>query len=1056
MDGIDAKTQISNLDAEVARITNLNVLNANIQNLKANKADILDLNAINAKVGTLEVNKADITQLNAQSAKIDDLYANKATVKDLEANTGKITTLESRAGSIEHILAGNIGAENIKAKAITAGSGIIADGAIGDAQISNLSASKLRAGAIDTSLVTVAGADGKLNITGNRLQVINNGLERVALGDIKRDGSVFGLVVRGEDGKTVLLDQSGVRNAGITKGAIDDSKVADDANIKGSKLDINSVVRQVNEKGTETIKGTKVQVGDRSLDVELSTIKSNVDNIQVGGRNLIRLSYIVNKGCSKFNYDSSTNTWDCVAPKGSTSWGYGFYISSNKNIPVERGKTFIVGFEVNPAVDCSWNNDVNNSYVGNTGGSNDNDDYSKRNSNRGTLKANTWNKCWFSYTAKDDVTYDLYDTSSNWGIITTSATEDIKFKFRNVKGEYGNKPTDWTPAPEDVQGQIDAHSTQISEQKTTIQALDNSIRIKVDNQTFNQYKATTEGNISTINTNLSKATSDISILQGEITSKVSQSDIDKSINNISIGGRNLLKNSGTVITNGNYQVASYPTYSPLKPNKKYTVVFKGSVNVGNKIGVWWNYGSYGAKIFDRLDDGSIYTAVITTPSSLTYNGISFYNYPSSTAKTCTIEWACLYEGDVKPPTSWSPAPEDIEQNATDTAKVYADAQIKGVEGKIQTVDTKINNANSEIKQLKDSISLKVETSDFQSTVTTVNGEIASAKERVSNTENSINILKGQIALKVTKDDVDKSIGESKKIADTRNDNQPPIWYWSNYPQQVVTEYKNRNIVGVQGSASYGTLITTVPWNAPGRGSKIVQVFKSSDGTFERTEDTFQTWSIWKEKEDTDGSQQKINSYDQNTVAPLKERVTSAESNIVLLGDQIRSKVDVNGVKSFVEQNPNSVKIGFNKITPDVNLSNSGSLEIHNGNIKVYNNNNVVTIDGSKRMFRILSYGNGSIVIPNKQTSAMVTIPHNIGKAPAFKGQWLNTAEEVYSDPMSVMVWDADTNNIQTRIYGRMWATTSELKMQVVRRKLEQNSGQLTFYYRYFIYEGVDF
>src|SRR5699024_9511198 len=175
------------------------------------------------------------------------------------------------------ILAKEIFVELAEVGQIVAGSGIIADRSIGDAQISSLTAGKITSGTIDTSLVTVAGSDGKLNITGNRLQVIHDGLERVALGDVNRDGTVYGLRVRGEDGETVLFDERGITKEGITEGSIDDSKVGDDANIQGHKLDINSVIREVND-ADEVIKGTRVQVGDRSLDVELSTLETSISD----------------------------------------------------------------------------------------------------------------------------------------------------------------------------------------------------------------------------------------------------------------------------------------------------------------------------------------------------------------------------------------------------------------------------------------------------------------------------------------------------------------------------------------------------------------------------------------------------------------------------------------------------------------------------------------------------------------------------------------------------------------------------------------------------------
>ncbi|MBU5293130.1 phage tail protein [Anaerosalibacter bizertensis] len=195
----------------------------------AEKADIVDLNAANARIGDLEATKANITDLEAVNARIDNLK-----VEDLTAINADITFLKNDVAEINHLLAGNITAENIAVGAITAGSGIIADGAIGDAQISSLSASKLSAGIIDAAIITVK----------------NLNADNITVGTI-----------------------NGQR---IAEGAIDNSKVAEGANIAGSKLDINDVIININ--GAETqIDGTKIQVGDRTLDVELSTQKLAID-----------------------------------------------------------------------------------------------------------------------------------------------------------------------------------------------------------------------------------------------------------------------------------------------------------------------------------------------------------------------------------------------------------------------------------------------------------------------------------------------------------------------------------------------------------------------------------------------------------------------------------------------------------------------------------------------------------------------------------------------------------------------------------------------------------
>ena len=92
---------------------------------------------------------------------------------------------------------------------------------------------------------------------------------RCELGVIENNSN-YGFIVRGSDGKTILIDHNGVHNAGITDGAIDNRKVSENANISGKKLDIDSVIRTINDDGSVTIEGTKIQVGNTTLDVELS------------------------------------------------------------------------------------------------------------------------------------------------------------------------------------------------------------------------------------------------------------------------------------------------------------------------------------------------------------------------------------------------------------------------------------------------------------------------------------------------------------------------------------------------------------------------------------------------------------------------------------------------------------------------------------------------------------------------------------------------------------------------------------------------------------------
>ena len=298
-DGERVMVSINNHIATVTgNITNPSAGNDRVSYTEG-KVDEFDyLFAGNITAGNIAANSITSDKILAGSITTDKLMAesiiaDKIAADAIESKHIKADAIESKhikAGSIEaehikagiiesdHISSGTITADKIATGTITAGSGIIAEGAIGSAQISSLDVAKLESGTIDTSKIYIAGADGHLQLKGNRLQVFdglgNSAVERVSLGDVNGDGSKFGLRVRGADGETILLDENGVTSEGITDGSITNNKISDDANIDGAKLNINSVVTEINDNGTEVIKGTKISVNGTNLETKLSTIET--------------------------------------------------------------------------------------------------------------------------------------------------------------------------------------------------------------------------------------------------------------------------------------------------------------------------------------------------------------------------------------------------------------------------------------------------------------------------------------------------------------------------------------------------------------------------------------------------------------------------------------------------------------------------------------------------------------------------------------------------------------------------------------------------------------
>lgn len=201
------------------------------------------------------------------------------------------------------------------------------------------------------------------------------------------------------------------------------------------------------------VDGIETRVG------ETYTTKDDFNGLEIGGRNLVRLGGLSGNGATSFSYDKTTDTYTIVSPVVSTVWGTGAAVKydDNHKVLIPYGKTYILSFEVKVPQALSINIDINNYAVsGSSWAGNDNDDGSTRGQSSYSIPANTWTKVWVRWAntnTKNTNKVDLYD-NSRIGLVTKDCTSAVTWQIRHVKGELGNKPTDWTPAPEDVNGKI--------------------------------------------------------------------------------------------------------------------------------------------------------------------------------------------------------------------------------------------------------------------------------------------------------------------------------------------------------------------------------------------------------------------------------------------------------------------------------------------------------------------------------------------------------------------------------------------------------------------------
>ena len=534
------------------------------------------------------INGALIENATINNAHIKDLHADKITAGVLDADRIGANSINSN-----HIQANTIQSGHIQAGAITAGSGIIADGAIGSAQISKLDAGKIESGTIDTSKITVQGANGHLRLKGNRMQVFdgigNQAKERVSIGDVNGDGTVYGLRVRGKDGATVLLDENGVTSEGITDGSITNDKINEDANIDGAKLNINSVVNKINEDGTEVIKGTKIEVDGTNLGVKLSEItnKQTSDGKKI---TQAQAQITANQNAIKLKVDEQTYTTDKKAMTSKLEKNTSEISTMKGQIALKVEQTDINNAknEINNSVDTKIASAKSELKITTDGIS---QKVGKLETTTTTLsgkvdKANT-----NATDAKN--TANTANSNANQALTQITTTNNrlssIESNVSGITSRVGNVETITTT----LNGKVTNQETRLSkaEQKITDKAITSVVKESQFIKDMDGKISTNKSNISKIEQTANSITSRVEGLDGkytqlkqtvdgiDVTGKVSFSDLSTS-GRTTINGSNIT--TGTINTN-RVNIKGGTTKKIVIANDNYCVYDGSETNVNRKV-----------------------------------------------------------------------------------------------------------------------------------------------------------------------------------------------------------------------------------------------------------------------------------------------------------------------------------------------------------------------------------------------------------------------------------------------------------------------------------------
>ena len=360
--------------------------------------------------------------------------------------------------------------------------------------------------------------------------------------------------------------------------------------------------------------------------------------------------------------------------------------------------------------------------------------------------------------------------STHFNIYAYPRTATSDNTIKQVKLELGNIATDWTPAPEDVESSIDAVSADLTSYKQTqatkeqaqastvdglvtrvagteskitnversVSALNSSTSTKFSqieaglnnaksdlsskitaeqNARVNADKANAD-NIVAITSRIAGAESSISNIQSTKANKnevaslaqtalrsVWQSDAQSAVDGLQVGGRNLILNSAEAVQNANYLLKTYMlSDNTLAEGERVVITIWGELGADRKA--FWPFNSNGYNwigVMQKVGDG-IYRLTTNWKKSQhnpSNDRLLIYCGDNTGNSTSRIDRIKLERGTVS--TDWTPAPEDVESSTANIeAKLttYQQAQAK----KDQATTTQLNGLTTRLGSAESNIS----------------------------------------------------------------------------------------------------------------------------------------------------------------------------------------------------------------------------------------------------------------------------------------------------------------------------------------------------------------
>lgn len=474
-------------------------------------------------------------------ALINKALIDVAYIRDLTAGNIKFDTASGTIMDLQTLLAKFVTGENGQFLNLTTDNVTISNALIKDVIAKNISVEDLKVGNIDSNRFNIVGTDGNLLIKDNTIQIKDSTRIRVQIGkDASGDYSMYVWDKQGN----LMFDALGLKSSAIKDKIIRDDMVADTANINGSKLNISSLITEVNKDNTQTLKASRISFDStgQSLEVSFNSLKSNVDNMEIGGRNLQGNADFNKPLSGTWRYDAQFMSINeeilCDGYKSvkilrtnATTTSTRYLYTGGGVIPAKYEEEFTMSFmyyipeDVEQEIDGTFQAGVWFYKDGNAGAG------STRKNLENEIVKGKWIKVVVSGKAKN------VDTKSVAFVI--GFDKNCEVYISKPKLERGNKATDFTVAPEDVEEKIQSNTTAITVAQGKIEGLIKESTINKSDVTtlkdnYTSIKATVDGINTTVashTSSIGNLTTDLSGVSGKVaTIENKQATLEQNLN----------------------------------------------------------------------------------------------------------------------------------------------------------------------------------------------------------------------------------------------------------------------------------------------------------------------------------------------------------------------------------------------------------------------------------------------------------------------------------------------------------------------------------------------